>query len=201
MIFLALLKKAWAYILPRLNFHRVAYLVLGLSIVGFLFYTRMLEKELQTAQDQHYVLPPGVTNQVTVKDRIVTVIKKVKGDTIIERVYVPVEGGATVVVSTSTGKPEVTVTFKTKGFCFRPGLSVLYDHDVLTAGLDAKMAYWSRLSAGSSLTLRSTNLWVSYHLDQLPYWHPQNLEGFVGRSILRFDGRPNNWQIGLRLNF
>jgi hypothetical protein len=92
------------------------------------------------------------------------------------------------------------------GFTFRPGVAFVYDGGYnpsrpITVGLDAKMFYFYRASAGLGSTLDYPYVWASYHIDRfIPFIKVQNLEFMGGygkpysnfsNSILIIGGRTN----------
>lgn len=186
--------------LQNLSFHRIAYAVLGVAVLGLVIYVKMLENAVQRSTDSAYVLPANLSSRYKYKNNILTIYKRDKnGSTVVDHTYIPPEGNVDVKVSSSTHNVDFDI--KNKGFTVRPGFGGIYDRNALLLQGDVKLAYWSRFSAGAGLTTRSLNYWVSYHLDQLPYWHPQNVEFLLGRSIIRFDNNVNQLNAGFRMNF
>jgi len=130
---------------------------------------------------------------------------KVNGTTIVYRdkekivkVYVPVEGGLIVKEPDADGK--IAVVVKNKGFTAKPGISLFYDGRV-TGGLDLKLAYWGRYSAGFASSLDSPYLWLSRHVDDLvPVLHPQNVEAFTGYGKPYSNFSSSLLLLGIRMN-
>jgi hypothetical protein len=187
----------------KISFHRVAYITLGVVILGLGFKTYLLEKIVNKMEDNAYVLSPDLKARYSYDNNVLKIYKRdERGNTVVKKKYIPPEGGVDVKVSTPTASGDTDVVFKikNKGFTVRPGFGALYEGDLLVT-LDTKLAYWSRASIGAGLTTRSLNLWASYHLDWIPIWHPQNLEATIGKSMLRFDDKDNRWHLGFRVNF
>jgi len=92
------------------------------------------------------------------------------------------------------------------GLTFRPGVAAIYDGGFrqqrpLTVGLDAKLFYAARFSAGLGSTMDYPYAWVSRHVDDLiPFFPVENLEimgGYgrpyedFGKSVFAIGGRTN----------
>lgn len=71
------------------------------------------------------------------------------------------------------------------GFVFRPGGRVDYANEHgLALGLDIKWYFWKRVGLVAGGTRNGIGPGISYHLDQLPYLHPRNLELFFNYNVI-----------------
>jgi hypothetical protein len=90
------------------------------------------------------------------------------------------------------------------GFTFKPGMQGLYTSSLdkpFDVGLDLKLLYINRFSAGIGSTLYAPNVWMSYHVDQfVPFFKLENVEGVVGLSKPYDDFSKNALSIGIRSN-
>jgi hypothetical protein len=131
---------------------------------------------------------------------------KVNGNTVIYRdkekivkVYIPAEGGLIVKEPDANGKTVVVI--KNKGFTAKPGIGLFYDGKV-NGGLDLKLAYWERYSAGLGSSLDSPYVWLSRHVDDLvPVLRPQNVEFSLGYGKPYSNFSNSLMLVGIRTNF
>lgn len=134
--------------MTRLGKILVYILVLLLGVL--LFQNYLLRRNVKTAIEQNGTLPPGVQQQVIVKQEHVTIkekeINKVTGEVTVntQTMYVPPEGQ---VVITTTDEGKTTVKLTNKGFTFTPGLVFVPSKD-MNVGVNARLFYWDRFGAG-----------------------------------------------------
>ena len=129
---------------------KIVVFVLVLLLGVLLFQNYLLRRSVQEAVEQGGTLPPGVQQQVTVKQDKVTVKEKetnsVTGEVTVhtQTMYVPPEGQ---VVITTTDEGKTTVDLTNKGFTFTPGLVFVPSKD-MNIGVRARLIYWNRFGAG-----------------------------------------------------
>lgn len=129
---------------------KIVVFVLVLLLGVLLFQNYLLRRSVQEAVEQGGTLPPGVQQQVTVKQDKVTVKEKetnsVTGEVTVhtQTMYVPPEGQ---VVITTTDEGKTTVDLTNKGFTFTPGL-VFVPSKEMNIGVSARLIYWNRFGAG-----------------------------------------------------
>lgn len=129
---------------------KIVVFVLVLLLGVLLFQNYLLRRSVQEAVEQGGTLPPGVQQQVTVKQDKVTVKEKetnsVTGEVTVhtQTMYVPPEGQ---VVITTTDEGKTTVDLTNKGFTFTPGLVFVPSKD-MNIGVSARLIYWNRFGAG-----------------------------------------------------
>ena len=92
-----------------------------------------------------------------------------------------------------------------RGLTFRPGLGLIYDKKQpygVNLGIDAKLLYFQRLSAGLGITPDVAYAWGSTHIDKLTFGIVNNFELMIGYGV-PYNGSNNGTQymIGLRSNF
>lgn len=107
---------------------------------------------------------------------------------------------------TITPGSDTNVNVRTRGFTFKPGISGIWDGGFrpqrpVTIGLDAKIFYINRYSAGIGTTIDYPYLWASRHVDDLvPFITINHLEIMLGygkpysdfsNSVLTLGGRTN----------
>lgn len=124
--------------------------ILLLLLGVLLFQNYLLRRNVKEAVEQGGTLPPGVQQEVTIKQDHVTIKEKetnpVTGETQVntQTLYVPPEGQVTI---TTTDEGKTTVKLTNKGFTFTPGLTVVPSKD-LNVGVSARLFYWDRFGAG-----------------------------------------------------
>ena len=129
---------------------KIVVFVLVLLLGVLLFQNYLLRRSVQEAVEQGGTLPPGVQQQVTVKQDKVTVKERetnsVTGEVTVhtQTMYVPPEGQ---VVITTTDEGKTTVDLTNKGFTFTPGLVFVPSKD-MNIGVRARLIYWNRFGAG-----------------------------------------------------
>jgi len=97
------------------------------------------------------------------------------------------------------------IAIKNFGLCSRLGLQGFYSNYDATKpvnmGIDMKLLYANRASAGIGTTLYAPNIWLSYHLDQfIPFLQVDNAEGVILYSKPYNDFGKNMIGIGIRSN-
>ncbi len=110
--------------------------------------------------------------------------------------YLPAEGDVTIKKDEKTNIE--TVVVKNKGFCFRPGIALVYS-DKLDGALDCKFLYWDRYSAGLGVNLDYGYLWGSRHLDDVSLNLLKNTEAIAGIGKT-FNGGVTRFVLGIRIN-
>lgn len=130
--------------------NKIIIFILLLVLGVLLFQNYLLRGNVKKALEQGGTLPPGVQQEVTVKQDHVTIKEKkvntVTGETKVntQTLYVPPEGKV-VITTTDEGKTSVKLT--DKGFTFTPGLVFVPSKD-MNIGVNARLVYWNRFGAG-----------------------------------------------------
>jgi hypothetical protein len=102
---------------------------------------------------------------------------------------------------------EIDPVIDRMGFTFRPGIAALYDGGFnpsrpITVGVDAKLVYISRFSAGLGTTIDYPYIWVSRHVDDIiPFIPVNNLELNIGYGKPYSNFSTSVFAIGGRTNF
>ena len=134
--------------MTKINKILIYILVLLLGVL--LFQNYLLRRNVKEAVEQGGTLPPGVQQQVTIKQDHVTIKEKetnqITGEVTVntQTLYVPPEGQVTI-TTTDEGKTSVKLT--NKGFTFTPGLVFVPSKD-MNVGVNARLFYWNRFGAG-----------------------------------------------------
>ena len=189
-------------------------LVLALVLAGWAYNRKVAQ--LQAATAQFGQLSADLKHQITVKDNQIQILnRKPNGKVEVHTVYVPGEGTVTVVYSTQPapgaihnpppGHPidlgDGTIVYvKDKGTCFKPGFGFDYDGWKPRAYVDAKLFFYKRYGAGVGGSTGGLGIMASRHLDDVLFFHPENVELFFSYRVLRI-GNGNTCSIGLRSNF
>lgn len=130
--------------------NKIIIFILLLVLGVLLFQNYLLRRNVKEAIEQGGTLPPGVQQEVTVKQDHVTIKEKdtnnVTGEVTVntQTLYVPPEGQV-VITTTDEGKTSVKLT--NKGFTFTPGLVFVPSKD-MNIGVNARLVYWNRFGAG-----------------------------------------------------
>lgn len=129
---------------------KILIFILLLLLGVLLFQNYLLRRNVKEAVEQGGTLPPGVQQEVTIKQDHVTIKEKetntVTGETQVhtQTLYVPPEGQVTI---TTTDEGKTTVKLTNKGFTFTPGLTFVPSKD-MNIGVSARLFYWNRFGAG-----------------------------------------------------
>ena len=198
--YLTILSKAtdglkWAFSHPRLTLELV--LLAALLWVGWRYNKK--EAELADAKAQAGKLADGLKTQISLVNGKLEILRRQKDKVKREVIYVPSEG--TVVIQ-DPDKPgsDVTVIVKDKGFTLRPGFGIEWAGRGLSPRLDLKLAYYKRYSLLLGGGKDGMDVSASRHLDDILFWHPQNVELMAGWLFLPMEGNRVP-VIGLRSNF
>jgi len=95
------------------------------------------------------------------------------------------------------------IKIQDRGFTLRPGIGIVYDRNQkygLNLGLDSKLLYYKRLSAGLGVNPDVVYIWGSTHLDRLTFGYVNNFEFMMGYGYLLNSSGGNQFIIGLRSN-
>ena len=90
---------------------------------------------------------------------------------------------------------------KDKGFTFKPGMGVDWANHGTKLRLDFKWAYFKRYSALFGGSENGIGLGVSRHLDDVLWFHPNNLELLGAYNFFNFTSSAKTVVVGLRTNF
>jgi hypothetical protein len=175
------------------------------------------ERQLEAANARHAELAANLQAQITIRDNTIKILRrKPDGTTAAHQAFVPNEGGVTVTHSTqpAQGSPIIkppagtpvdagsglVVYIKDKGFTSRPGFGVDFDGIKLRPYLDMKFIYYKRYSVAAGGSSGGLGVSVSRHLDDVLFFHPQNIELYLHYRVLRI-GNSSQGSFGLRSNF
>jgi hypothetical protein len=107
---------------------------------------------------------------------------------------------------TVSPNPDIDIQVRNWGVCFKPGIQGIWDGGFkperpVTIGIDAKLFYAYRYSAGLGTTIDYPNIWLSRHVDDLvPFITVSHLELMLGygkpysnfsNSVMLLGGRTN----------
>jgi hypothetical protein len=190
-------------------------MVAALFIAGWLYNKK--EAELAAAKAEYGTLAANLQNQITIRDNTIKILNRRKdGKVTTVTVYLPSEGGSTVTHSTVPAQGTVIVKpppgtpidlgngtivyIQDRGFTARPGFGLDFDGFKARPYLDMKLVYFKRYSAAVGGTTGGLGVTASRHLDDILFFHPQNVEFFVHYRVLRL-GNGSAASIGIRSNF
>lgn len=190
-------------------------MVAALLVAGWAYNRK--ERQLEATNAQHAELAANLQAQITMRDNTIKILRRRPDGTVTTHtVYVPGEGGATVTHSTqpaqgsSVVKPPsgtpvdvgngIIVYVKDRGFTSRPGFGFDYDGVKMRPYLDMKFIYFKRYSMAAGGSSGGLGVTVSRHLDDVLFFHPQNVEFYLHYRVLRMGGGSQG-SLGLRSNF
>lgn len=185
----------WAFRNPRLALELA--LVAALLFVGWRY--NKIQDDLSVAKLEAGQLEDGLKQQIRIVNGQLEILRKVKGKVVVERIYLPPEGGVVVKDPEKPGD-DVTISVKDRGFTLRPGMGLSWYGRGISPRLDLKLAYFKRYSLLLGGDKGGVDLGVSRHVDDILPWRPLNLEVFGGYRFIRMPEAPA-WVFGLRLNF
>ena len=100
------------------------------------------------------------------------------------------------------GNTDTIVTVKDKGFTVKPGFGLEWAGYGISPRLDLKLYYYKRYSLLFGGGRDGLDVSVSRHLDDILFWHPQNVELFAGYLFLPIGHDVQRLPVvGLRSNF
>lgn len=179
------------------RFKNYLIIILAVIIAIFYAYTKIQLKINQKQQDKIETLDENLQRVCTIADNLmIEKFRNSQGKVEVRRTYLPPEGKTTVTV---TNKGDVTIKVKRVGFCFKPGIGLVWNKHPLM--LSTKIAYASRLGLIVNGGYKTLGIGISRHLDDAFFgWRPQNLEGFISYHPQIFEQGSQTWFIGLRLS-
>ena len=190
-------------------------LIVALLVAGWMYNRK--ERELDRVNAEHATLAANLQAQITIRDNTIKILRRKPDGTVTShQVYVPNEGGSIITHSTQPahgasivnpppGNPVdvgngIIVFIKDKGFTIRPGFGFDFDGIKLRPYLDVKLIYYKRYSATAGGSSGGLGVTVSRHLDDILFFHPQNVEFYLHYRVIRL-GTGAQGSFGLRSNF
>jgi hypothetical protein len=185
---------SWVVQHPRLAFDLL--LICFIIVSGWLYNRKVAE--LDALQANMGKLALNLKEQVTIRDGQVEILKRIGGNTIVKKYYLPPEAPFIIQVSSSTG--ETNVISKTKGMTAKPGFGAEWGGKGIQPYMDLKWAYWGRYSGLVGGSLKGIGPGISRHLDDVLWGRPRNAELFLNYKVIRDPSYPSV-VIGVRSNF
>jgi hypothetical protein len=165
------------------------------------------DKEGKVIEKIQYLPPEGYVEQKTYKDM------KDGYDSFLEKLRAKLKSGNATIADISafvlgtqidTGNGNVVIVHD-RGWCARPGLFLnfdgMYNGYYVNGGVDLKLFFFQRWSAGLGTTMNYPDVWISRHVDDLiPFIPVNNAELMIGYGKPYSAFEKSVLMIGLRSN-